>query len=499
MLNHIRSAVKNSLIYSAGNFSTKLIGLILIPLYTDQLSTAEYGILGMVEVTTQILIAVFGLSLFSAFFRWYWDKEYTKKQNSIFFTILFFVFGVSLILILTLSLFSDSFSLLLFNNSTYSYLIKLMLITAGLETVAIVPSTLIRLQEKPVLFSTGNILRLIVSLTFTIYFVAFLDKKVEGIYQAQIIGNLSYFLFLSRFIWKNIKFSFETKILKGMIYYSLPLVFSSVSGVLLSITDRYVLKFFTDLSDVGIYNLGYKMANTIKVFLVSSINLAIFPIIFKMINDPDNKRFYSKIMTYCGYVVMFAVLGLSFFGKEIIKFLAQSVDYWDAYKVIPIISFAIFFGMLKDISFIGLHLKKKTKIIASVIISVMVLNLLLNIALIPLWKSMGAAIATLFSQITYFLIIYLYAKKYYHIPYEIPKVVKMTLLGLVLYAISLLTSNMNLCWRLILKSILLVAFPVFLYFLKFYEEIELLRLKQAWKKWSNIKKLKGNIKKINFR
>ena len=69
MLEHLKAAIKSSIIYSLGNLTSKLLGIILIPLYTSKLTLSEYGMLGMLEITVQILTAIIGLSLYSAFFR----------------------------------------------------------------------------------------------------------------------------------------------------------------------------------------------------------------------------------------------------------------------------------------------------------------------------------------------------------------------------------------------------------------------------------------------
>ena len=99
-----------------------------------------------------------------------------------------------------------------------------------------------------------------------------------------------------------------------------------------------------------------------------SINLAITPMLYKIMDDPNNKRVYSKVMTYVTWIVMYCVIGISFFGHEIIKVMAQNPEYWTAYKVIPFISFGIFFGMFKDISAVGLNITKKTKIFPSLLL-----------------------------------------------------------------------------------------------------------------------------------
>jgi len=90
MLDDIKSALKNTIIYGIGNLSTKLIGFILLPLYTEYLTVHDYGILGVLEVSSQVVITIFSFGLYQAFFRWYWDKRYINRQRSVFFTCLVF-------------------------------------------------------------------------------------------------------------------------------------------------------------------------------------------------------------------------------------------------------------------------------------------------------------------------------------------------------------------------------------------------------------------------
>ena len=271
-----------------------------------------------------------------------------------------------------------------------------------------------------------------------------------------------------------------------MMKFSYPLLLTSMAGIILTISDRYVLRFISDLSYVGIYSLGFKIANTLRVFIITSVNLAIQPMIYKMIDQPDNKRFYSKIMTYFSFGLMICALGLSLFGREMIKFLSKTnPDYWNAFTIVPVISLAIFFGMLRDVSLTGINITKKTGVNARSIVFVSALNIGLNLLLIPRYGYLGAAIATLISQFLYFILIYYFAQRYYRINYEIGKVIKILAAGIVIYCLSVLTNDMSLLARLLIKTFLLVSFPFTLYPMKFYESIELERLHGFWIKWRN--------------
>ena len=85
MLDSIKSASRNSIVYGIGNISMKAIGLILFPIYSGVLSIGEYGVLGLLEVTSQFLIAVLSLSIHSGVVRFYFDKQYIGKQKDMYF------------------------------------------------------------------------------------------------------------------------------------------------------------------------------------------------------------------------------------------------------------------------------------------------------------------------------------------------------------------------------------------------------------------------------
>ncbi len=495
MLSKIKSAAKNSIIYGVGNLSSKLIGLVLLPLYTSVLPVAEFGKLAMLETTAQILVAIFGLSLNSAYFRWYWDEEYSKKQKSIFFTIFAFLGLMVLLMILGLTGAASKLSLLLLNTDQNAKLIRLMVITTAFDILGVLPLTLMRLQEKPVLFITSNLIKFTVNLLLTILFIVGLHHRLEGIYEAQIIGNIIFFAFLSKYIWKHMEFRFETKILKEMLSFSLPLMLAAFAGFFITMADRYTLKFMNGLEQLGSYQFGFKVSNAIKVIVVNSLNYAVQPLIYKLMNEPNNKRFYSKVLTYSGFAIMYLVIIISVFGKEIVMLLAQKKEYWDAYLVIPFLSFGLFFGSLRDTLFTGLSFSKKSKVSAAITISSAVINVLLNICLIYYFHSIGAAVATLLAQFIYFSLIWKYSQKYYFIPYETYKIFKIFLTGAFLTMMSMFANKLPLLPAMGIKIALVALFPILLYFWNFYEGIELVRMKELWVKWRNPAGWKEQLKK----
>jgi O-antigen/teichoic acid export membrane protein len=472
--------LKNSLIYGIGNVSARIVGFILIPIYTKHLAVSEYGIIGILEITAQILLTVFGMSIENGLMRWYWDKSHIDKQKSIVFTVLSIVTFVALCMNLIFQPVAEELALLLFDNSKHSILIQLMVLSASLQMIILLPITLMRLQEKPVLFSVVSITRLVITLTLTIIFIVYLNRSIKGIYEAQIIGQVIVLLICAFYLARNLKTIFETKIIRAMVSYSLPLAFANISAIFLTVSDRYLIKFLLGIHEVGIYSLGFKTSNTIKVFLITSIQLALSPVNFKMMSDPDHKTFYSNVMVSFTYVVTIAVLFFSLYSREIIELISRNPAYWQAYQIIPIISFGYIFSVLKDTSAIGLHIVKNTKPFAYILILVLAINLALNMFLIPVLQIMGAAIANLTSQILFFVLVYIRSQKAYSIPYNLKKISIMILVSVIIIVIGT-QINFSSGWINIgVKLLLLAAFPFMMMLLKVQSYKDLFYLKDLY-------------------
>ncbi len=495
MLKDIKSSLKHSVIYGIGNIANKIVGFLLIPIYTNPkyLSVADFGVLSILDISSQVLIALFGLSIYQGFIRWYWDIKDIDGRKKLFFNVLTVVSFISILLGIGLSLNTSSISLLLYQTDFYSRAILLITINAVLLSIQVIPNSSMRIQSNSKLYTILNVIKFTINLSFTVYFVVFLKRGIEGIFEAQIIGNLVYFVFSAKHIIKNSIVKLQFWIIKDLFIYSFPLVFASISGIMLTTIDRFSLNYLASLPDVGIYTLGFKIGGSIKVLIIASVQLALTPMLMKRINDPNNKRLYSKVLTYFSFGLMWVILAISIFSREIIVLIARSPEYIEATMIVPIIAMISFIGMAKDSVVMGLHVNKRTKVIGTIIFIGAVVNLALNILLIPLWGIYGAAWASLFAQSVLFTLTYYYAQKSYPIKYELYKVIKIIFVGATLYALSFLSIGYNIIYSVLFKLVLISIYPFLLYPLNFYEKVEIKTLKNGIKAF--YQKRKNSFKK----
>jgi O-antigen/teichoic acid export membrane protein len=495
MLQALKKTVKHTAIYGLGNLSTKLIGLILLPLYTSRLTTAEYGMLSMLEVTSLFFITLVGLGLSTGMMRWCASETDETKKKSIVFTIISSLFVLTLLLNLLLYPFNKHFSVLFFENQNFAVYFQYLWMWVALEVINKVVLDLIRINEKPVFFVTVVITKLLTILLLNIYFVVVLKKGVEGIILSQVLGNASLLLICFFFLLKNIRFSFLSGILINIAKFSVPLVLATVSTYVLMISDRYLIQHFLSYSEVGIYSLGYKISSVIYLFVIQSFSLSFAPTAYKIYDQPTAKPYFAKVTTYFTLVMVLLALILIFYSPEIIRLFASAhPEYVLAYTVIPLLCLSFILRGMNHIVSLGLHFVKKTKYNALIVFVLSVVNILLNILLIPYWGIMGVAIVSVFTNLIMLLLFYMYTQRFYHIRYEIVRIIKLLASAIMFFVIVSLLSGLNPLVWVVLKTVLLVMFPLFLYVIGFFDRKEIEHMKGSWKKWKNPGKLFKNLR-----
>ncbi|XWN36242.1 MAG: oligosaccharide flippase family protein [Balneola sp.] len=497
MLKYIKETLKNSFIYSIGNVFVKLTGFVLIPFLTnpEYLSVDDYGALGVLEAVNQIIISVMGFGLYNSLIRWYYDQS-EEENKATFFTSSFIISSISIIIVLIAHFYKSELSTFIFNTTVYDDIIVLVMVSTGLQALGVLPATLMRMHERPAFFTTTNIIKLGVTLIVTIVLLFTIDNGLFAIYMGQIVGFSVYLIILVPYMLENSSFRIHKPVFTEMMGYGFSMMMSAVAVASTNVIDRFVLNSMSGLQEVGLYSLGYKVSSILKVFVISSVSLALTPLIFKKMNDDDSHRFYQKSMTYYGFGIMICIMGISLFGKEALKLFTGSKLYWSSFAVIPILSLGMYFVALRDMVTIGLRIKKKTSRITLMTVLVSALNLFLNILLIPSLGVQGAALASLFSQLVFFTGLFYFSNKVYPIAFEWRKIIIMFIVGTILIYASLLTNELDLFLRLVIKTSAIALFPVILYFFNFYEDVELKQIRTIWLTWRNPLRWRENITRL---
>ncbi|MCK4956770.1 MAG: oligosaccharide flippase family protein [Candidatus Cloacimonetes bacterium] len=483
MLSQLKKTISHTLIYSIGNLSTKIIGLILLPLYTTKLSLLNYGKFSILEITVMFLTMVLGLRIVSSMMRWSAETNDKCEQGKILFNTYSVLFITAILVNVIFTPLRPLLSELFFGTDNYSHFFTIILVIVGFEMLNQVPMNWLRFQGKPLAYSIFFITKLMVVLSFNIYFLVYAQIGIIGIFYSQLIANIAQMLLTLPILLKRFTYVFDTKLIKEMLGYSIPLIFSAISVQLLAIGDRYIIKHLLGYSQVGIYSLGMKIGGVLNVFVVQAFALGFLPIAYKMLHSPDAKLFYRKIFKYLVMILVFCALGLSLFSREVLLLFAKKPEFLIAYKVVPLITITYVFKGMQYMFMLGFHYVKKTKLIAYIVSVALLINIALNFLLIPIYGIWGAALATVFSSFLIAVISYYISQKFYYVNYEIGKMLIVLLAGIIIYFVSNIFAEANIYLQIIYKATLCAFFPILLYFFKFYEKTELDKMKKVINKF----------------
>jgi len=221
---------------------------------------------------------------------------------------------------------------------------------------------------------------------------------------------------------------------------------------------------------VGLYSFGYQIAEILNALLVNPVKEGIMPHIYKMEKEPEDQKAFIKSSALYYYVVaMFFALGLSLYARELVMLLARREEFWPSWEIIPIISLCCVFHGLGNFLGLGMVMRSKTALFsATVIVSAMV-NIGLNFVLIPTFGLVGAAMATLMSYFIWNGLKSYYSFKFYHLCFDFRRLGSITLVGVILYFVSVVLANTgSFSLNLFIKALILSVYPLTFFMTSFF-------------------------------
>jgi len=280
---------------------------------------------------------------------------------------------------------------------------------------------------------------------------------------------------------KYLVFYLDFNEFREMIKFGYPLSISTVSKNFLEISDRYILSGLTNMAVVGCYDLGYKFAKLVKNIMINSFHISLKPILWEKVKDNNFSEFHTKVITYYSILITWIALFLTIFAKEIIYGFSKNSDYFSAYKIIGLVTFAISIKGLFPLFRIIFEIKQKTKYIPFIVTFAGILNIILNIILIPKFEMMGAAYSLFISYLLIIIFSFYFSNKLMHIKIEFRKIVSIVLSSICLIIFAKIIFDFPFIYRIFLKIIFIVSYPILLYLLKVFDRKEIAIIKDVLK------------------
>lgn len=277
--------------------------------------------------------------------------------------------------------------------------------------------TLLRADRKGLKYSFYSSLSALVRLCLAVSLLYFLSLGPEGILWATAMSTVA--IFLWEFVqiyrkWRIKISSFSWKIFGKFASYGLPLIATTTGGLILSISDRYMIEYFIGTEEVGIYSAGYKISQMSIEFCFSILMLAAFPVMistFEHKGKEETALLLEDLVSIYLLVLIPAVLAIAALSEDIVKVLLGG-SFHRAYIIVPWVAGGVFCLGLSQYFNKPFELKKKTHFLLYFLIFSATLNIGLNLYLIPRFGSLGAAFATLIAYLAHLAITCIVSRRF---------------------------------------------------------------------------------------
>ena len=264
---------------------------------------------------------------------------------------------------------------------------------------------------------------------------------------------------------------FSRTLARSMLVYSAPLIFSYIGEFILTYSDRYFLKAFGGLSEVGVYSLGCKLGFVLWVFSVKPIFNIWEPQRFEIAQREDALQTNYRVFFFSNILIITLALIITLFSYDLFRVMSAP-EFWEAYKVVPVIMLVYIVQAWTSFGNFGLYYSGDTKRIALSTMGGAVAAIVFSFLLIPSLKSYGAALATLMAFLVRFLLIYPKAQSYYKLNLPWRKCMLILATASIAYIVSQQMIIDNVILSISVRVLIVLMFILFLFLLPIFDKKE---------------------------
>lgn len=380
-----------------------IIGIVSVPIFTRLFSPGDYGNYILAITTVSILVTVSVSWLDNAVVRFYPFYEQKNELNS------FYLNSIILALI------SSSVIAFIFFVVSKSNLFKIVAILFFITAVYSLLTHFLRAQRKASYYSLANVWHSTIGFLLGLMLVIIYKIGISGL----LIGHLIAILLILPFLWRNaigkwfIKGNLSKQKISEFAKYGMPIMISNLGSWGIIFCDRYILKFYRESDEVGIYSASYTIAERGGMLIISLLMLAALPIIFSIWEKRGEIEKFMQNLTisYAKYAIfLFLIL---FTLRRILMKVFAGPSFYQAYTIIPLIAISSLFYGFHRIVESGLWIHKKTNIAMRNTIMAFVFNFLLNILFVPKYGYLAAGITTAASYLLWLFLTVITSSKYF--------------------------------------------------------------------------------------
>jgi O-antigen/teichoic acid export membrane protein len=387
------SLVSDSSVYLIGGLLIGLGSIVLVPLYTRTLGPREFGVYALVDITVLLVVTVTTLKMDVSYLKWFADVEPSRHG---------ILLGSMLLTGLVMSAAGGS-ALFAFvrsragvqwlQQSTNNLAWTLVPIVI-LENLQALLLTDLRARRKPWQYSCVAIVRLFVVVAASLYFLSVKHMGLYGVFLGRLAGDVGAFLPLTVVGARSIVFRVSPSLIRPMIWFGLPLVWSVFAVMLQDASGRYFLSRYGSMEQVGFLGAAVKIGAVFQTLIANPFGMAWGGVLFQVAKQSQARIIFSTIFNYVCLLTLGIALILSLFGSTLLHIFAPP-SFYPAIVILPLTFLVRSMSVIEQPSSTGIYVSGRTDLLAISYTVALVTNLLLLRFLVPGYGLVGTGVAWL--------------------------------------------------------------------------------------------------------
>jgi O-antigen/teichoic acid export membrane protein len=461
----LRRLGRHSAIYGLGGLVSRILAVLLLPLYTTYLTPTDYGRVETLVALTVILVTLLRAGITTAFFRFYFDSPEPAERARVLRTAFWFTIATSTAGLVLGWLLAPAIADLLALGDDQDGLVRAAFVGLWAQMNYEQLTALFRVEERSVAFVFASLANVVLTIGATVLLVVVYDQGALGVVVGNFTGTLAVYLALLGYRREQLGLELDRSLLRRMNRFGMPLVPSGLALWTLNFSDRFFLARIAGQDEVGRYSLGVRIASAMVLLLVA-FRTAWPAFAYSIEDDREARRTYAFVLTYLLFVASWLSLALGVLAPWIVRLLARDEAFWPGADVVAPLAFAGALWGGYTVVAIGIGRIRRTQFNWLITGAAALVDVALNLLLIPPYGIRGAAAAAVAAFALMFVAMAVHAQRLYPVPYQWRRVA--TVLG----AAAALTVVGRVVDRLDLAVALVLAYPLVLLALGFYLPFE---------------------------
>jgi O-antigen/teichoic acid export membrane protein len=474
MLDQLKRLVGHSGIYGVGLLVQALVAVLLLPVYTRYLSEADYGAVETVVAGTFAIGIVLRGGISTAFFRFYLAAEGPERRLTVVRTSFWFTMTAGTVGLVGGLALAQPLSRLIFGSDQWTNLIRAGAVLLWADVNYAQLAALFRVEQRAAQFVVASIANLAITVVATVLLVTVALAGPTGVVVGNFTGTLVVYVALLAYQRDQLGLEFDRPLLRAMQRFGWPLVPSGLALWTVNFIDRFFLVRISGQSETGVYSIAVRISTVVGLAL-GAFQAAWPAFAYSMDDDRRSRETFGYVLTYLLFVACWLSLALGLLAPWIVRLVApSSPGFWPGERAVGLLAFGV--AALAGYSVVSTATSRigRTQFNWVVTGGAALINVALNVALIPSYGLMGAAVATLAAFTAMFAAMAVYSQRLYPVPYQWRRVVLIAVVSG-----GLLAAGKAVHPTLALAIALSVIFPLVLAPLGFYEAAEWRVLRRA--------------------